>query len=169
VLFARWVETPLGPMLALGDDAHVHLVEFAERRGLEREVQGLRKRLGAAVVPGATPALEVLERELADYFAGHAFAFTAPHALAGSEFQRAVWRELLRVPAGETRTYAEVARALGRPSSARAVARAVGANCLALVVPCHRVVGAGGALTGYAGGLARKRWLLEHERRALAR
>lgn len=166
VLFARWVETPLGPMVALGDDAAVHLLEFADCRGLEREVLRLRARLGAAVVPGTTPVLAQLEQELAQYFAGRAFTFRVPLARAGSDFQRAVWAELGRIAPGETRTYAQVARAVGRPRAVRAAARAIGANCLALVIPCHRVVGADGALTGYAGGVARKRWLLEHERSA---
>ncbi|GMU61639.1 MAG: hypothetical protein AMXMBFR34_34020 [Myxococcaceae bacterium] len=168
VLYAKWLETPLGPMVAVGDDAGVHLLEFADRRGLEKELLRLRAQRGAAVVPGVTGPLDAVEADVAAYFAGARLSFTAPLGVGGSDFQRAVWRCLSDIPAGTTRTYAEVARAVGRPQAVRAVARAIGSNVLALAIPCHRVVGSDGALTGYAGGLARKRWLLEHEARAAA-
>lgn len=164
-LFSDWVETPLGPMLAVGDEAAVHLVEFADRRGLERELVRLRARLGAVITPGRSPALAQVKRELGAYFAGTRLEFSTRLAASGSAFERSVWAQLARIPPGETRSYAQVAQAVGRPSAVRAVARAVGANQLALLVPCHRVIGADGSLTGYAGGLARKQWLLEHEAR----
>lgn len=166
VLFSDWVETPLGSMLAVADEAALHLLEFADRRGLERELVRLRAKLGAAITPGKTGPLAQVRPALERYFAGERLSFDVPLAVHGSDFERGVWRELQRIPAGETRSYADVARAVGRPTSVRAVARAVGANQLALLIPCHRVIGADGALTGYAGGLARKQWLLEHEARA---
>ena len=87
-----------------------------------------------------------------------------PTAARGTDFQQAVWAELAAIPAGQTRTYGDVAAALGKPSASRAVGAATGRNPISIIVPCHRLVGATGALTGYAGGLARKRWLLDHER-----
>lgn len=164
VLFATWVETPLGPMLAVADEDALRLLEFADRRGLEKEVERLRRRTGAAITPGRTAALARVEAALSAYFRGSDVSLAVPCAQAGSDFERRVWGELSRIPAGQTRTYGQVAQAVGRPTAVRAVARAVGKNQLALVVPCHRVVGTDGKLTGYAGGLARKRWLLSHER-----
>ncbi|MBI3892574.1 MAG: methylated-DNA--[protein]-cysteine S-methyltransferase [Candidatus Wallbacteria bacterium] len=118
---------------------------------------------------GAVPAArhEVLDRaeeELAEYFRGERRSFAVPLEFRGTPFQQAVWRALGAIPFGETRTYGELARQLGRPGAARAVGAANRVNPFSIVVPCHRVVGASGELTGYAGGLDRKRWLLEHER-----
>lgn len=166
VLFSDWVETPLGPMLAVGDEAALHLLEFADRRGLERELVRLRTKLGAAITPGKTRPLAAVREALRGYFSGERLDFDVPLVVHGSDFEQRVWRALERIPPGETRSYADVARAVGRPTAVRAVARAVGANQLALLIPCHRVIGADGALTGYAGGLARKQWLLQHEARA---
>ncbi len=120
--------------------------------------------LGEPAPPGH-PLLARAARELAEWFRGERRAFTLPLAPAGTPFQRAVWTALDALPYGTTCSYAELARRIGRPGAARAVGAANGANPLPIVVPCHRVIGAGGALTGYAGGLAAKRWLLEHERR----
>jgi methylated-DNA-[protein]-cysteine S-methyltransferase len=114
----------------------------------------------------------VLERtaaQLAAYFAGELTTFDLPLAAPGTAFQRRVWQALVEIPFGEARSYGEVARAIGHPTASRAVGAANGKNPLAIVVPCHRVIGAGGQLTGYAGGLPIKRWLLDHERRHGAR
>jgi AraC family transcriptional regulator of adaptative response/methylated-DNA-[protein]-cysteine methyltransferase len=105
------------------------------------------------------------EAELAGYSDGSSFRFETPLARLGSPFQNAVWDALLAIPPGQTRSYADVARAIGQPEALRAVAQANGANPFAIVVPCHRVVNADGALGGYGGGLGRKHWLLDHERR----
>ncbi len=107
--------------------------------------------------------LERVERELAAYFRGELRAFDVPLELPGTAFQQEVWAALRRVPWGETRSYAQLASAVGRPGAHRAVARANGDNRIAIVVPCHRIVGADGSLTGYGGGLWRKRRLLELE------
>lgn len=163
LLSAEWLETPLGPMLAIASREHLYLLEFVDRRGLEREVDRLRNRLQAAIVPGSNPVLRLLRRELADYFAGKSFGFTTPIEMVGTPFQKEVWEALLQIPAGESRTYADQAKSLGRSKAVRAVARANGANSLAIIIPCHRVLGSDGKLTGYAGGLARKEWLLQHE------
>ena len=147
-----------------------YLLEFVDRRGLERELQILRGRLRRHIVPGEHQYLDRLACELDAYFAGGPFLFTTPLQLAGTPFQRTVWEALLGIAPGTTRSYADIAATLGRPGAVRAVGRANGDNRLAIIVPCHRVIGSDGTLTGYGGGLWRKQWLLEHERaHALAR
>jgi AraC family transcriptional regulator of adaptative response/methylated-DNA-[protein]-cysteine methyltransferase len=164
-LYARWLETPLGPMLALADDRGLSLLEFVDRRGLERELATLQQRLRRRVLPGGHAHLASIERELDAYFSGSSLRFETPLAIGGSPFQRAVWAALLEIPPGATRSYGDIAEAIGHPAAVRAVGRANGDNVLCLVVPCHRVIGADGTLTGYGGGLWRKQWLLEHERK----
>jgi len=115
------------------------------------------------------PVLERARRQLAEYFAGERRAFDLPLAPRGTPFQQAVWRALLRIPLGETRSYGQIAAELGRRSGGRAVGAANARNPISIVIPCHRVIGADGSLTGYAGGEGAKRWLLEHERAACAR
>jgi methylated-DNA-[protein]-cysteine S-methyltransferase len=112
----------------------------------------------------AAPVLTVAARQLAEYFAGARHVFDLALAPVGTPFQRLVWRALAAIPFGETRAYGEIARAIGRSAASRAVGAANGKNPFAIVVPCHRVIGASGELTGYAGGMAAKRWLLAHER-----
>ena len=163
VLKARWLDTELGPMIAIADDHELYLLEFIDRRGLEREVEKLRKMTKSAIVPGDCAPLESIEHELESYFAGELNEFTTPIASFGSDFQRQVWAELRKIPSGETRSYAELAKAIGRPTASRAVARANGTNQIAIVIPCHRIINSNGELGGYGGGLARKQWLINHE------
>ncbi|WP_214770338.1 bifunctional transcriptional activator/DNA repair protein Ada [Exiguobacterium sp. s133] len=164
-LQAKWLDTPLGPMLAIADEEALHLLEFVDRRGLEREIERLRLAARAVIVPGESIIFEQIGQELTDYFAGTLLQFKTPRALYGTPFQRRVWAELEQIPSGETISYQELAIRIGNPLAVRAVARANGANQLALVIPCHRVIRANGDLGGYAGGLARKATLLETERR----
>ena len=117
--------------------------------------------------PSGVPHLDSIERELAQYFAGELREFRTPLAPVGTEFQQRVWDELLRIPFGETRSYAQLAVAVGDAGAFRAVARANATNPIAIVVPCHRVIGSDGTLTGYGGGLERKAWLLGHEKKAI--
>jgi AraC family transcriptional regulator of adaptative response/methylated-DNA-[protein]-cysteine methyltransferase len=171
-LVARTVATPLGPMIAAASDAGLALLEFTDRRGLEAQVEVLRRRFAstrgtrAVVVPGVNAHLERIEAELASYFAGTLRQFTVEVELPGTPFQSAVWASLRSIPYGTTWSYGELARALGKPGAVRAVGRANGENRVALVVPCHRVIGADGSPTGYAGGVWRKLRLLELERGA---
>ena len=165
-VLARWMETPLGPMLALVADEGLCLLEFVDRRGLERELVPLRRHFPGAVVPGYHPVLDATEDQVRRYFEGTLTAFDLPLAIRGSEFERAVWSELVAIPWGRTRSYADIARGVGRPGASRAVGRANGANRLCLVVPCHRVVRTDGSLCGYGGGVWRKEWLLAHEGRS---
>ena len=164
-LLARRIETPLGTMLALADAQGLRLLEFVDRRGLERELVGLRHRLKCAIVPGSNATLEATATQLTEYFSGQRMTFYLPLAPVGSDFQQRVWAELRRIAPGRTRSYAEMAKKLGIPKAPRAVGRANGSNMLALVIPCHRVIRADGSLCGYAGGIWRKQRLLEHERK----
>ena len=158
--------TPLGPMLVAATDDAVCLLEFTDRPMLETQLKRLAKRLEGTFVPGLNPVGRALERELAAYFRGELRSFDTPLLTVGTEFQERVWRELRSIPYGSTRSYAEQASRIGSPKAVRAVARANGDNRLAIVVPCHRVIGSDGKLVGYGGGLWRKRYLLELERRA---
>ena len=164
ILTAQWLDTPIGAMLAIVDDAGVHLLEFADRTALPTEINRLRTRTGP-ICFGAHPMLDALGRQVERYFSGQSSAFDVPVAQRGSAFEAAAWDALRQIPVGDTRSYGEIARLMGRPDAARAVARANGANQVAIIVPCHRVIGADGSLTGYGGKLWRKKWLLEHERR----
>jgi AraC family transcriptional regulator of adaptative response/methylated-DNA-[protein]-cysteine methyltransferase len=163
-LQAKLVETPLGAMLAIGDTHGLHLLEFVDRRGLENELLALRKRMKANVVPGMNKHLETITAELNNYFNEGVAQFSVPLIIAGSAFEKTVWTELQTIPAGETRSYVEIAQRLGKPGASRAVGRANGRNILALIVPCHRVIRSDGTLCGYGGGVWRKKWLLELER-----
>jgi AraC family transcriptional regulator of adaptative response/methylated-DNA-[protein]-cysteine methyltransferase len=158
-----WIDTPLGPMVAGATDAGIALLEFTDRRMLEAQLRTLQRRFRAALLPGDHPHLAALRRELSEYFAGARRAFTTPVDLRGTPFEESVWRALLAIPSGETRSYEDVARSVGRPAAVRAVGRANGMNRIAILVPCHRVVNKNGALGGYGGGVWRKRRLLEIE------
>jgi AraC family transcriptional regulator of adaptative response/methylated-DNA-[protein]-cysteine methyltransferase len=164
-LFAERIETPLGSMLAIADDAGLRLLEFVDRRALERELTILRTRLKTNVVPGEHRHLTATRNQLAHYFSGKDLEFTVPLAPVGSPFQLRDWKLLRTIPPGETRSYSWLAEQLGDKEMRRAVGRANGENMLCIVIPCHRVIRADGTLCGYGGGLWRKKWLLEHERK----
>jgi AraC family transcriptional regulator of adaptative response/methylated-DNA-[protein]-cysteine methyltransferase len=157
------IATPLGPMVAAADDRALYLLEFADRRMLETQLKTLRRRLGCTFAPGMNGVLDRTRTELEEYFAGKRTRFGVPLETPGTSFQKSVWYHLARIPSGGTTTYGALARDLGRPAAVRAVARVVGDNRIAILVPCHRVVGSDGNLTGYGGGLWRKRRLLELE------
>jgi AraC family transcriptional regulator of adaptative response/methylated-DNA-[protein]-cysteine methyltransferase len=163
LLQATWIETPLGPMLAIASDAALEVLEFVDRRALETELRRLRKTLGA-VVPGDNTILRKTRAQLDEYFAGRRTSFDIPLHQRGSEFQLNVWRALREIPHGETRSYSDIARRVGSPAAVRAIGRVNGQNQIAIVVPCHRVIRADGSLCGYGGGKWRKQWLLDHER-----
>jgi AraC family transcriptional regulator of adaptative response/methylated-DNA-[protein]-cysteine methyltransferase len=173
ILTAKWLTTPLGPMLAIANDDGIALFDFIDRKGLERAIGRLRSRCGtrgkpAIIVPGDHRHLAELETQMTEYVAGARREFDLKLAVCGSDFEMRSWEFLRTIPFGQTRSYRDEAIALKQPNAIRAVGRANGMNYLAIVIPCHRVIGANGDLTGYGGGLARKRWLLDHERRVLA-
>ena len=150
------VPSPIGPLTVVQEDgALVRLAMSPPGQGLEAEV-GERSDEG----------FDDVVRQLGEYFAGERTAFDLPLRPAGSDFQLAVWDQLTRIPYGETRSYGHVAQAVGEPGGAQAVGAANGRNPLAIVVPCHRVIGADGSLVGFGGGLHRKRFLLDLEQRS---
>lgn len=164
LLAATWFDTPLGPMLAIAGDRGLALLEFVDRRALETELRELRRSLGSAVVPGDHVVLRQTGEELREYFEGRRQTFTVPLDQRGSDFQSNAWRALCRIPYGETRSYADMARDVGSPRAVRAIGRVNGQNRIAIIVPCHRVIRSDGSLCGYGGGRWRKQWLLDHER-----
>jgi AraC family transcriptional regulator of adaptative response/methylated-DNA-[protein]-cysteine methyltransferase len=163
-ILLAWMKSPLGPLVAGATSQGVCLLEFSDRRMLEAQFATIKKLFKLPVIPGANEHLQTLERELAAYFAGDLQEFTVPLVYPGTPFQRRVWEQLLAIPYGETRSYEELAQAVGVPKAARAVGRANGLNRIAIVIPCHRVVNKDGQLGGYGGGLRRKEFLLELER-----
>jgi methylated-DNA-[protein]-cysteine S-methyltransferase len=159
------VASPIGALRLVASDAGLREILFADVSGAAAPAPD-----GAtSVTAGEHPVLARAADELAEYFAGTRDAFTVPLDPVGTAFQRAVWDALSRIPYGETITYGEQARRLGDPRKARAVGAANGRNPLPIVVPCHRVVGADGSLTGFAAGVETKRWLLRHENRRAQR
>jgi len=164
LLFASWIDTPLGAMIAVCDNQCLHLLEFPERKALPRELKRLLQFSKGAIGLGRTKITDQIESELARFFDGTDAHFQTPLAYHGTPFTQHVWQALQAIPAGQTCSYSEVAAQIGQPTASRAVARANGANQIALVIPCHRVIGADGSLTGYGGGLWRKQRLIEFER-----
>lgn len=163
LLRADWIDTPLGDMIAVSSASHLHLLEFVDRKALKSELTKLSKFAKGDIGIGRYPPTDQIRDELQAYFDGHSAQFSTPMALHGTSFTKAVWTELIRIPAGHTITYSQIAQNMGSPSAVRAVARANGANQIAIAIPCHRVVSADGNLTGYGGGLWRKRKLQEIE------
>ena len=164
VVYTARIQTPLGPMVACATDEALCIFEFADRPMLATQIKRVRHHLDCLFVPTGNRIIDATAREMAEYFAGGLQRFTVPLLTPGSAFQQSVWRALGEIPYGETRSYAEIAQKLGRPEAVRAVARANGDNRLVILIPCHRVIGSNGDLTGYGGGLWRKRRLLEIEK-----
>lgn len=163
-LLAKWLDTPLGAMVAIADDKGLYVLEFVDRRGLERELLQLRKQTGAVIVPGENAILRQTAAQLTEYFGKTRASFDIPITYKGTLFEEKVWKQLCHIPSGTTRSYSDLAKAVGSPSAVRAVGRANGRNRIAIVIPCHRVIRADGSLCGYGGGIWRKQWLLDHER-----
>jgi len=157
--------TPLGEMIAGATKEGICLLEFSDRRMLPTEFRDLERLLEKTIEEGNNRHLRRLGKELREYFKGKRKEFSVPLVAPGSEFQKAVWKELQKIPFGETRSYHQQAQILKNPGSVRAVAHANGMNRISIVIPCHRVIGADGKLVGYGGGLKRKRWLLDHEKK----
>jgi AraC family transcriptional regulator of adaptative response/methylated-DNA-[protein]-cysteine methyltransferase len=161
------IPTPLGPLVAGVTGGEVVLLEYADRRMLPTQFKRLGSALGCVFVPGEDPLLTRLTSQLDEYFDGTRKEFDVPLRSCGTDFQERVWAALLRIPTGTTCSYADVAREIGQPTAVRAVARANGDNRIAILIPCHRVIGSDGKLTGYGGGLWRKKRLLEIEASAV--
>lgn len=157
-------DTKLGPMVAIADDKMLYLLEFVGRRGLEQEIEQLKITTKSDILPGKTQPINLIEQEIHQYFDGKLTEFKTPICFWGTPFQQKVWTELKNIPYGQTRSYADVAKALGKPTAFRAVGNANGSNRLVIIIPCHRVINGGGKLGGYAAGLERKKLLLNLEK-----
>jgi len=167
-LFFTHISTPVGDMMAVARNDALVLLDFCDRRDLDTAVASVCHRFDCDPPNenGDHPICNQTRNELVEYFAGQRTAFALPLDLPGvaGSFERGAWDYLRSIPFGETRTYGQQAREIGSPNAARAVGRVNGRNSLCIVLPCHRVIGATGHLTGYGGGVSRKKWLLEHER-----
>lgn len=164
----REIDTPIGTMLAAASDTQLVLFEFPRRRMIDTQLDRVRRAVGCELEPGDSPVFATLRTQLDEYFGGRRREFSVPLHAPGTQFQMRVWAELQRIPSGTTTTYGRLASAIGQPNAVRAVARANGDNRIAILIPCHRVIGATGELVGYGGGLWRKRKLLELETRSEA-
>ncbi len=162
-LIASWLDTSLGIMLAVSSDKALYLLEFLQRKGLEKELLRLQARTQSTIAFGRVYMNDAIEKELALYFEGKLQNFTTPICKLGTPFQQKVWQALLQIPYGETRSYLDIAKAIGHEKAFRAVALANGANPLCIVVPCHRVINTNGGLGGYGGGIMQKQKLLALE------
>lgn len=165
-LRVSWIDTPIGRMVAIADETALCRLEFADLSEAE-EFARLRAATTCELVAGSTGITASIERELAEYFAGRLTVFQTPCCYAGSPFQNRVWGELQKISFAHTSSYGQVARAIGRPTAFRAVAQANRTNPLAIIIPCHRVINSDGRLGGYDGGIERKQWLLDHEKRVV--
>ncbi len=162
------LDTPLGKMVACATEEGLCLLEFIDRRAFVTELKDLKRMLRASIAPRRNTHLKAVEKELNEYFYGKRKKFDIPLVTPGTEFQNKVWQKLLDIPYGETRSYKQQSIAVGNLGAIRAVGTANGANRISIIVPCHRVIGEDGTLTGYGGGLKRKRWLLDFESGALS-
>ncbi|MCG8569334.1 MAG: methylated-DNA--[protein]-cysteine S-methyltransferase [Spirochaetes bacterium] len=157
------ISTPLGPMLAGANQDGLCLLEFTDRRMLETQIKRLTKLLKTKLIPGEHPLFASLSEQINQYFLGKRKKFEIPLVLPGSDFQKQVWQVLQEIPYGKTRSYQQQAIAIGNPQAVRAIARANGENRIAIIIPCHRVIGANGEMVGYGGGIWRKKYLLDLE------
>lgn len=158
------LETPLGTMFACAVEQGICLLEFSDRKMLETEFKTLAKLLNANIIQGVNKHFDILKQQLEEYFAGHRKEFSVPLFMPGSDFQKTVWGILQEIPYGSTRSYQQQAILLKKPNAVRAVANANGMNKISILIPCHRIIGSDGQLTGYGGGLWRKKWLLDFEK-----
>lgn len=159
------ISSPLGDLTIVGNETVLYLLEFADHGELPRRITMLEKRLEKEIQKWGNALIEKVREELSEYFAGKRKHFTIPLAPHGTEFQMKAWKALSKIPYGETRSYLEEATMIGNPKAVRAIGGANHANHFPILIPCHRVIGKSGKLVGYGGGLERKIWLLEHEKK----
>ena len=167
IIDLKRIETPIGTMYAAATVEGICMLEFTDRKMLETEFKDLAKSLNAIIIQGENPHFIPLEKELEEYFLGKRTEFTVPLSPVGTDFQKSVWKVLMKIPYGETWNYKKQSEVLGDAKKVRAVANANGMNKISILIPCHRVIGSNGTLTGYGGGIWRKQKLLELEKAIL--
>lgn len=165
--FSNTIETPIGSMVAIADEQSIYLLEFTDNKKIKHKIQKIQSQTDVEFTNQGNQPINQIFHELQNYFDGSLKEFKTPITILGSNFQRTVWQDLMNVPYGKTKSYAEQALAIGKPKSFRAVANANGANQMAIIIPCHRIINSSGNLGGYGGGLNRKSWLLAHEKKNL--
>jgi AraC family transcriptional regulator, regulatory protein of adaptative response / methylated-DNA-[protein]-cysteine methyltransferase len=159
------IETPLGEMAAAATREGICLLEFTDRLTLSTEFETIARIFNTTVEHGSNKHLRMLKKQLKEYFKGKRKEFSLSLITPGTEFQQSVWSEIRRIPYGATISYLEQAKKINKPGAVRAVASANGSNRIAIIIPCHRVIGSDGNLIGYGGGLERKKWLIDHEKK----
>jgi len=164
IILINRLTTPLGPMFVCATDNGICLLEFVDRRMLETEFKDLQKLLKANIISGENEHIKQVKKEIKEYFEGNRKIFDVKLETPGTEFQNQVWKFLQEIDYGKTSTYQKQAENINNPKAIRAVASANGYNRISIIIPCHRVIGKDGKMTGYGGGIERKRWLIEHER-----
>ncbi|MDY3316373.1 methylated-DNA--[protein]-cysteine S-methyltransferase [Riemerella anatipestifer] len=164
MFYSQNIDTPLGEMIAVANNHGIYLLEFMDKKHLDTELKKLYSTLNSNIKEASNPHLETLEKELNLYFNQKLKEFSVPIQLLGTPFQKQVWQTLLKIPYGSTKSYLQQAIMMDSPKAVRAVANANSLNKIAIIVPCHRVIGSNGTLTGYAGGLWRKEELLQLEK-----
>ena len=165
MIFQKYIDTPVGKMRIAANDDGICLFDFQYRKSIDNIVSRIETLGGMKIVDGDHRYFSLLEQQINEYFLGTLKQFDLPLHLIGTPFQKSVWEGLLQIPYAETRSYKQQSIFLGNEKAIRAVASANGDNGIAIIIPCHRVIGTNGSLTGYGGGLQRKKWLLEHERK----
>ena len=165
-LKADWMDTPIGPMIAIGDDQALYFLRFVNSDDKEKEIKRVQEKTKFTSVYGKNRIIESIKQEISLYFKGSLQDFQTPIKMMGSSFQEKIWLELKKIPLGQTSSYLDIAKAIKKPGASRAVGNANRVNEFAIIIPCHRVILSNGALGGYAGGIFRKKWLLEHERKS---
>lgn len=163
IISSALIETPVGQMIAYASKKGICLLEFTDRKNLEKQKKNLKVITDINIGEKHNPHIELLKKELSAYFEGNLTRFSVSLDMVGTDFQKKVWSELLTIPYGKIISYIQQARSMNSESAVRAIANANGANKIAIIIPCHRVIGANKTLTGYAGGLERKRFLLNLE------
>ncbi|MCB2206682.1 MAG: methylated-DNA--[protein]-cysteine S-methyltransferase [Bacteroidetes bacterium] len=166
-IFSTDITTPIGEMVACATDKGICLLEFKERSNLTKQFRGISSYFKKEIIPGNNLHLLQLQEQIDLYFNKKLEKFKLPLDMAGTDFQKSVWNALLEIPFGKTNSYLELTKKLGDPKAIRAVANANAANKIAIIIPCHRVIGSDGSLTGYAGGLWRKKYLIHLEDQSL--
>ncbi|MDF3047131.1 MAG: cysteine methyltransferase [Candidatus Midichloriaceae bacterium] len=166
VLHESWIRTRFGAMLAISNDKAIVFLGFIDRKDLELEIERIRLGMKAIIIPGVTKPMELLQKELDDYFKGSLKTFTTPINVTGSKLQKKIWNEVHKIPYGKITTYLEIANSIGKSKAVRAIASLIGKNPISIIVPCHRVVNSNGSLGGYNSGVVRKQRLLSLEKRS---
>ncbi|KKB96094.1 Methylated-DNA--protein-cysteine methyltransferase [Candidatus Arcanobacter lacustris] len=159
------IKTPIGEMLAIADEHKIYMLEFIDRGNLTEKLDKFKINTKSEIYPGITKPINSIEIELESYFAGKLKKFQTPINPIGTKFQQLVWRELLSIPYAGNKSYLSQAGAIDKPKAFRAVANANGANPISIIVPCHRIINNNGKIGGYGGGIERKIWLLNHEKK----